>query len=216
MVGYALLTLLPAVSLRGDEWLVTPFAFAQRTSPKKSVNLLHSPWTASPTVSPTSASSSSAPRPDNGRLISATIMRIRRNRFWARSMRSASRRAAISRTSFQPCWSNVSASPTCKLGAGMDHQALTSPIDRPAFYEKMLQYRPEKVTFASKKAASSFYGRPTKAIALGRQPAEGDFLIVFVLDFGIIRPFGTSCPHRAQPDGMTLSTAETPTNAGKP
>jgi hypothetical protein len=98
----------------------------------------------------------------------------------------------------------------------MDHQALTSPIDRPAFYEKMLQYRPEKVTFASKKAASSFYGRPTKAIALGRQPAEGDFLIVFVLDFGIIRPFGTSCPHRAQPDGMTLSTAETPTNAGKP
>ena len=138
----------------------------------------------------------------------------------------------------------------CKLGAGMDHQALTSPIDRPAFYEKMLQYRPEKVAFTSNKAPSPFFGRPTKAIALGRQPAEGDFPTEFVLGLairrrigsqvyaavagaggfdethlrvarkpderGIIRPFGTSCPQRGQPDRTTLSTAETPTNAGKP
>jgi len=45
----------------------------------------------------------------------------------------------------------------CKSGAGMDHQALTSPIDRPAFYEKMLQYRPEKVAFTSNKAPSPFF-----------------------------------------------------------
>jgi len=38
----------------------------------------------------------------------------------------------------------------------MGHQAFTSPIDRPAFYEKMLQYRPEKVAFTSKKTASLF------------------------------------------------------------
>jgi len=79
----------------------------------------------------------------------------------------------------------------CKSGAGMDHQALTSPIDRPAFYEKMLQYRPEKVAFTSKKAASLFYGRPTKAIALGRQPAEGDFPTVFVLGLASRRRIGS-------------------------
>jgi len=33
---------------------------------------------------------------------------------------------------------------------------------------------------------------------------------------GIIRPFGTSCPQRGQPDRMTLTTAETSTNSGKP
>ena len=33
---------------------------------------------------------------------------------------------------------------------------------------------------------------------------------------GIIRRFGTSCPQRGQPDRMTLTTAKTPTNAGKP
>jgi len=69
----------------------------------------------------------------------------------------------------------------CKLGAGMDHQALNSPIDVPAFREKMLRYRPKTIAFTSKKAASLFYGRPTKAIALGRQPPLDGFPIVFVL-----------------------------------
>ena len=46
---------------------------------------------------------------------------------------------------------------------------------------KMLRYRPNTIAFTSKKAASLFYGRPTKAVALGRQPAEGDFPAVFVL-----------------------------------
>ena len=69
----------------------------------------------------------------------------------------------------------------CKTGAGMDHQALAFPIDIPAFREKMLRYRPGIIAFTSKKAASLFYGRPTTAIALGRQPGLPDFPVVFVL-----------------------------------
>jgi TDG/mug DNA glycosylase family protein len=69
----------------------------------------------------------------------------------------------------------------CKLGAGMDHQALTFPVDIAAFQEKMRRYRPKTVAFTSKKAASLFYGRPTKAVALGPQPAQDDFPVVFVL-----------------------------------
>jgi len=69
----------------------------------------------------------------------------------------------------------------CKLGAGMDREALNSPIDLPAFREKMRRYRPKTIAFTSKKAASLFYGRPTKAVALGRQPPQEDFPIVFVL-----------------------------------
>jgi double-stranded uracil-DNA glycosylase len=69
----------------------------------------------------------------------------------------------------------------CKVGAGMDHEALAFPIDLPAFREKMLRYRPKTIAFTSKKAASLFYGRPTKAVALGRQPPQEDFPIVFVL-----------------------------------
>ncbi len=69
----------------------------------------------------------------------------------------------------------------CKLGAGMDHQALAFPVDIPAFREKMRRYRPDAIAFTSKKAASLFYGRPTKAVTLGRQPSLEDFPIVFVL-----------------------------------
>jgi TDG/mug DNA glycosylase family protein len=69
----------------------------------------------------------------------------------------------------------------CKSGSGMDHQALTFPIDIPAFREKMRQYRPGAIAFTSKKAASLFYGRPTKAVALGQQPLLDDFPTVFVL-----------------------------------
>ncbi|MDO8399843.1 MAG: mismatch-specific DNA-glycosylase [Bradyrhizobium sp.] len=69
----------------------------------------------------------------------------------------------------------------CKLGAGMDHQALKFPVDIQAFRDKMLRYRPDTIAFTSKKAASLFFCRPTKAVALGRQPAEGDFPVVFVL-----------------------------------
>jgi double-stranded uracil-DNA glycosylase len=69
----------------------------------------------------------------------------------------------------------------CKSGSGMDRQALAFPIDIPAFREKMRRYRPKTIAFTSKKAAGLFYGRPTKAIALGQQPPLDDFPPVFVL-----------------------------------
>jgi TDG/mug DNA glycosylase family protein len=69
----------------------------------------------------------------------------------------------------------------CKLGAGMDREALKSRVDIGAFREKMRRYRPKTIAFTSKKAASLFYGRPTKAVALGRQLPEQDFPVVFVL-----------------------------------
>jgi TDG/mug DNA glycosylase family protein len=69
----------------------------------------------------------------------------------------------------------------CKQGAGMDHQALRAPIDVAGFRVKIGRYRPRTIAFTSKKAASLFYGRPTAAIALGRQPPQEDFPLVFVL-----------------------------------
>jgi TDG/mug DNA glycosylase family protein len=69
----------------------------------------------------------------------------------------------------------------CKLGAGMDQEALTSLVDVEGFREKMRRYRPTTIAFTSKKAASLFYGRPTKAVRLGRQPPQQDFPVVFVL-----------------------------------
>jgi TDG/mug DNA glycosylase family protein len=69
----------------------------------------------------------------------------------------------------------------CKLGSGMDHQALAFPIDIRAFREKIRRYRPGTIAFTSKKAASLFYGRPTRAVALGRQPPLDGFPTVFVL-----------------------------------
>ena len=45
----------------------------------------------------------------------------------------------------------------------------------------MRRYRPRTIAFTSKKAASLFYGRPTKAVALGRQPPQEDFPAIFVL-----------------------------------
>jgi double-stranded uracil-DNA glycosylase len=79
----------------------------------------------------------------------------------------------------------------CKAGAGMDHAALKFPIDVPAFREKMLRHRPKTIAFTSKKAASLFFGRPTKALALGRQPIEHDFPVVFVLT----SPSGAASSH---------------------
>ncbi|MCA1456441.1 mismatch-specific DNA-glycosylase [Bradyrhizobium sp. BRP22] len=69
----------------------------------------------------------------------------------------------------------------CKTGAGMDHQALAFPVDVPAFRAKMLTWRPKTIAFTSKKAASLFYGRPTAAIALGRQALLPEFPDIFVL-----------------------------------
>jgi TDG/mug DNA glycosylase family protein len=69
----------------------------------------------------------------------------------------------------------------CKSGSGMDHQALASPVDVPAFRQKIRRHRPKTIAFTSKKAASLFYGRSTKAVTLGRQPRLEDFPDIFVL-----------------------------------
>jgi hypothetical protein len=73
----------------------------------------------------------------------------------------------------------------------MDHQVLASPIDRPAFYEKMLQYRPEKVAFTGKEKVAFASRRQRAFFRVARKPDER----------GIIRPFGTSCPQRVSRTG---------------
>ncbi|OAF18144.1 mismatch-specific DNA-glycosylase [Bradyrhizobium neotropicale] len=68
-----------------------------------------------------------------------------------------------------------------KSGAGMDHQIEAASIDVPGFRAKIEKYRPRTIAFTSKKAASVFYGKPSGAISLGRQQADGQFPDVFVL-----------------------------------
>jgi TDG/mug DNA glycosylase family protein len=67
-----------------------------------------------------------------------------------------------------------------KSESGMDHQLSAARIDVAAFREKIERYRPAAIAFTSKKAASCFYGRPTAAIAFGRQTRDGP-CEVFVL-----------------------------------
>ena len=83
----------------------------------------------------------------------------------------------------------------CKTGAGMDHTALKFSIDVPAFRKKMQQYRPKTIAFTSKKAASLFYGRPTKAVALGRQSLDQDFPRGFPDVFVLASPSGAASGH---------------------
>ncbi|QQO20033.1 mismatch-specific DNA-glycosylase [Bradyrhizobium diazoefficiens] len=68
-----------------------------------------------------------------------------------------------------------------KTGAGMDHQIAAETIDVSGFRAKIEQYRPKTVAFTSKKAASLFYGRPSRGIALGRQQREEGQPEIFVL-----------------------------------
>jgi TDG/mug DNA glycosylase family protein len=68
-----------------------------------------------------------------------------------------------------------------KSGAGMDHEIERQSFDVAGFRAKMEKYRPKTIAFTSKTAASLFYGRPSSAIALGRQPSDGKFPDVFVL-----------------------------------
>src|ERR1700733_12991817 len=69
----------------------------------------------------------------------------------------------------------------CKVGAGMDHIALQSPVDVPACREKMRRHRQRPIAFSGRKAASLFYGRAENTLVLGQQPTEPDFPAVFVL-----------------------------------
>jgi TDG/mug DNA glycosylase family protein len=75
----------------------------------------------------------------------------------------------------------------------------------------MRRYQPAAIAFTSKKAASLFYGRPTKAVALGRQPSQPDFPDVFVL----ASPSGAASgswsvqPWQELADSIGLDAAET-------
>jgi len=79
----------------------------------------------------------------------------------------------------------------CKIDAGMDHQISAGGIDIPAFREKIGRYLPRAIAFTSKKAASLFYNRPTKAVMLGKQQSEKGFPEVFVLS----SPSGAASSH---------------------
>jgi TDG/mug DNA glycosylase family protein len=68
-----------------------------------------------------------------------------------------------------------------KSGAGMDHQISAQSFDVPGFRAKIERSRPRTVAFTSKKAASLFYNRPTRAISLGRQPSMSGLPEAFVL-----------------------------------
>src|ERR1700724_276313 len=85
-----------------------------------------------------------------------------------------------------------------KSGAGMDHQIARQSFDAAAFRTKIETWRPKTIAFTSKKAASLFYQRPTRAIALGRQPPVSGFPDVLPL----CSPSGAaSRPRAAEPRG---------------
>jgi double-stranded uracil-DNA glycosylase len=68
-----------------------------------------------------------------------------------------------------------------KTGAGMDRQIAANMIDIAGFRAKIETFRPRTIAFTSKTAASWFDGRPSRAIALGRQPRAADWPETFVL-----------------------------------
>ncbi|WP_186294522.1 mismatch-specific DNA-glycosylase [Bradyrhizobium guangdongense] len=78
-----------------------------------------------------------------------------------------------------------------KSGAGMDHEIDRKSFDLAGFCTKIDAFRPKTVAFTSKNAASLFYGKPSSAIALGRQPVDGKFPDVFVLS----SPSGAASGH---------------------
>ena len=68
-----------------------------------------------------------------------------------------------------------------KTGAGMDHEIARQSFDVSGLRAKIATYRPKTIAFTSKKAASLFYDKPTRAILLGRQEQVSGFPDVFVL-----------------------------------
>ena len=78
-----------------------------------------------------------------------------------------------------------------KSGAGMDHQIARQSFDVAGFKAKMQTYRPHTIAFTSRKAASLFYGKPTSALSLGRQPPVNGFPDMFVLS----SPSGAASGH---------------------
>src|SRR5689334_158244 len=89
-----------------------------------------------------------------------------------------------------------------KSEAGMDHQLTSGAIDVAAFRAKIERYRPAAIAFTSKKAASLFYRKPTRAIAFGRQPRIAGFCEVFVLT----SPSGAASGHWSLTPWQDLAT----------
>jgi TDG/mug DNA glycosylase family protein len=116
------------------------------------------------------------------------------NRFWR-----ALRDAGITPHRYQP--SEFSAllelgigfTDLSKSGAGMDYQIGKQSFDVAGFQAKIATYRPKAIAFTSKKAASLFYRRPTRAITLGRQPPMSGCPDMFVLS----SPSGAASGHWA-------------------
>jgi len=78
-----------------------------------------------------------------------------------------------------------------KSGAGMDYQISAESIDVAAFRNKLEKFRPRTIAFTSKRAASLFYDKPTKAIMLGMQQPKRGLPEVFVLS----SPSGAASGH---------------------
>jgi double-stranded uracil-DNA glycosylase len=69
----------------------------------------------------------------------------------------------------------------CKSSFGSDHEIAPGAFEPARLTETIGRFRPRAIAFTSKKAASVWLGRPTGAIALGRQLPEPDLPEVFVL-----------------------------------
>ncbi|QCK04408.1 mismatch-specific DNA-glycosylase [Bradyrhizobium sp. WBAH41] len=149
--------------------------------------------TCSPTASPTSSAPTSALRPNLRLVFVGTAASTRSaalghyyahpgNRFWR-----AIHEAGITPRRYQPgefaslIALGIGFTDLSKTGAGMDHQIAAEAINVPGFRAKMEKYRPRTIAFTSKKAASLFYGRPSAAIALGRQKRDESLPEIFVL-----------------------------------
>jgi double-stranded uracil-DNA glycosylase len=78
-----------------------------------------------------------------------------------------------------------------KSGAGMDHEIAKQSFDVAGFKAKIQACHPRTIAFTSKKAASLFYNKPTRALSFGRQPSIHGFPVAFVLS----SPSGAASGH---------------------
>ncbi|MDO8288589.1 MAG: mismatch-specific DNA-glycosylase [Parvibaculum sp.] len=78
-----------------------------------------------------------------------------------------------------------------KRGSGMDHTLTPDQFEVDRFNAAIRQFRPRAIAFTSKKAASLWYGVPTKRVEYGLQPSQPDFPAVFVLS----SPSGAATSH---------------------
>ena len=63
----------------------------------------------------------------------------------------------------------------------MDREITKADYDLSGFNAKLTTFTPAAVAFTSKKAASVWYGRPTRTLSLGRQASLGGKFEAFIL-----------------------------------